>query len=244
MGDRMQGRVGLITGGASGIGLAIAERAVAEGAEGARVVLSDLDAALLAEREKVLGEAVASIAMDIRDEARNQAMVSLAVERFGRLDWAVNSAGVGAFAPIVDQTEAQWDAVVDVCLKGLFLSMKHEAKRMQAQGEGGVIVNIASLNAYQPAEGMSAYCSAKAAVEMLTRVGAMELGRDRIRVCGLAPGLVDTPLTAQISAIPGVRDEYLENIPLGRAGTVDDIASAALFLLSGDASWVSGTTLS
>jgi NAD(P)-dependent dehydrogenase (short-subunit alcohol dehydrogenase family) len=72
----------------------------------------------------------------------------------------------------------------------------------------------------------------------------MELGRDRIRVCGLAPGLVDTPLTAQISAIPGVRDDYLEDIPLGRAGTVDDIASAALFLLSGDASWVSGTTLS
>lgn len=239
--ERMQGTVGVITGGASGIGLAIAERALAEGA---RLVLADLDAGHLEQRRKELGERVATVALDVRDEDGLAGMVALAAERFGRLDWAVNSAGIGSYAPITEQTEEQWDAVVDVCLKGVFLSMKHEARQMRAQGGGGVILNIASLNSFQPGEGMSAYCASKAGVEMLTRVGAMELGRDGIRVCGVAPGLVDTPLTAPLSQIPGVREGYLENVPLGRAGTPQDVANAALFLLSDDAAWVSGATLS
>lgn len=133
--------------------------------------------------------------------------------------------------------------VNDICLKGVFLSVKHEARAMQAGGRGGAIVNIASINARQPAEGMAAYCAAKAGVEMFTRVAAMELGPSGIRVCGIGPGLVDTPLTAFQRDLPELRDAYLRNIPAGRVGTPGDIAGAAAFLVSDDASWISGDTL-
>jgi NAD(P)-dependent dehydrogenase (short-subunit alcohol dehydrogenase family) len=136
-----------------------------------------------------------------------------------------------------------WQDVVGTCLTGVFLSVKHEARVMAAHGDGGAIINIASLNARQPAEGMAAYCSAKAAVEMLTRVAALELGPAGIRVAGIGPGLIDTPLTAYQRDLPSFRQAYLDNTPMGRIGTTADIAAAALFLASDDASWVTGETL-
>lgn len=241
MGGRLQDRVAVVTGGASGIGLATAERFVEQGAF---VMIGDLNGALAEQEAKRLGARAVAAAVDVRVEAEIEALVEAAVRRFGRLDIAVQSAGLASFSPLVDQSEEQWDTVLDVCLKGVFLCMKHAARRMRAQGQGGVLLNIASLNAFQPGEGLSAYCAAKAGVEMLTRVGAMELGADRIRVCGIAPGLIETPLTAAARAVPAVREGYLENIPLGRAGTAADIAAAALYLVSDDADWVSGTTLS
>ncbi len=238
---RLQDKVAVITGGASGIGLATAERFVDEGAS---VVLFDVNAALLDEVASKLGEGVcATVAGDVTSEDDVAALVHTAVERFGRLDLSVNSAGVGGFAPIIEHPVEEWDRVVDICLKGVFLSIKHEAKQMVAQGEGGVIVNLASINARQAGEGMAAYCSAKAGVEMLTKCAGMELGRHGVRVCGIGPGLVDTPLTAFQNDFPQLRDAYVHNIPMGRAGTPRDIASAALFLVSDDAAWVSGTTL-
>ena len=180
---------------------------------------------------------------DLSGEAGAEAMVAETVKRFGRLDIAVNAAGIGTLAAVVDQTIEQWDAVLNLDLRGIFLSTKHEARQLIEQGDGGAIVNIASVNARQPGEGMSAYCSAKAGVEMFTKVAAMELARHQIRVTAIGPGLIDTPLTAPLMGIPGVREEYLENIPAGRAGTPDDIANAALFLVSDEATWVNGTTL-
>ena len=165
------------------------------------------------------------------------------MSQFGRLDIAVNCAGLGFAVPLVEQTEAQWDTVLDVNLKGVFLCLKHEARAMAAGGRGGVIVNIASINARQPAEGLSAYCAAKAGVEMLTRCAAMELGPQGVRVVGIGPGLVDTPLTAFQQERPHVREAFLANIPLGRVGAPRDIANAAVFLASDDASWISGDTL-
>jgi NAD(P)-dependent dehydrogenase (short-subunit alcohol dehydrogenase family) len=240
MGDRLTGRVAVVTGGASGIGRAIAERYVTEGAV---VVLGDLNGPLLEEAAAELGEACATSVGDVTVEADVEALVATAVERFGRLDIGVNCAGLGALAPITDLAVEQWDLVLDVCLKGVFLSIKHEARAMVAGGRGGAIVNIASINARQPGEGMAAYCSAKAGVEMLTRVAAMELGPSGIRVAGIGPGLVDTPLTAYQRDVPAFRDAYLESIPLGRVGRPGDIADAALFLASDEASWVSGDTL-
>jgi NAD(P)-dependent dehydrogenase (short-subunit alcohol dehydrogenase family) len=238
--NRLEGRVALITGGASGIGLAIAERYVGEGG---KVMLADLNGELLKEAEKQMGDACATIEANVTVEADMERAVAATVEHFGRLDIGVNSAGVGTYAVITDQTEEQWDTVMNICLKGSFLSMKHEGRQMIAQGDGGVIINISSLNSAQPGEGCSAYCSAKAGVNMLTRVGAMDLGPHKIRVCAIAPGLIETPLTGSIWEMPQLLEGYLENIPLGRAGVPEDIANAALFLASEDASWVSGETL-
>jgi NAD(P)-dependent dehydrogenase (short-subunit alcohol dehydrogenase family) len=233
---KLRDKVALVTGGASGIGRTFVE-------EGARVVVADRNRALLSDVEKELGPAGAAVPIDVTRELDVERAVADAVSRFGAVDVGVNCAGLGVSVPLTEQTEAQWDTVVDVCLKGVFLSMKHEARAMITAGRGGAIVNIASINARQPGEGLSAYCAAKAGVEMLTRVGAMELGPHGIRVVGIGPGLVDTPLTAFQQERPHVREAFLANIPLGRVGTARDIAQAAVFLASDDASWISGDTL-
>lgn len=241
MAGRFDAKVAVVTGGASGIGLGTAARLAAEGA---RVVIGDVDAgALPAAVEAIGGDAVAAgVRCDVTAEADVEALVAAAVDRFGNVDLAVNSAGVGTFAPITEHPVEEWDGVLAICLRGVFLAVKHEGRAMRDGGRGGAIVNIASLNARQPAEGMGAYCSAKAGVEMLTKVAAMELGRHSIRVAGVAPGLVDTPLTSYAHGTP-VEDAYRANTPLGRTGTVDDIAAAVCWLLSDEASWVSGDTL-
>jgi NAD(P)-dependent dehydrogenase (short-subunit alcohol dehydrogenase family) len=239
-GGRLRGRVALVTGGASGIGRETARRFVAEGA---RVVLGDRNEALLAEARAELGDACATAACDVRREPEVEALAELALSRFGRLDAAVNSAGLGALSPLVDHPLETGHEGLEVCLTGVFLAVKHEARRIAAGGRGGAIVNIASINARQPAEGMAAYCAAKAGVEMLTRVAAMELAPQGIRVCGIGPGFVDTPLTSFAKALPAIHAAYLKSIPLGRPGRPRDVADAAVFLVSDEASWVSGDTL-
>ena len=239
-GTRLEGRVAVVTGGASGIGRAIAEAYLTEGAS---VVLGDRNRALLDAAAGELGDRCATAAGDVTVEADVERLVATAVDTFGGLDLGVNCAGVGALAPLVDHDLQVWHDVVGTCLTGVFLSVKHEARAMAAQGRGGAIINIASINARQPGEGMAAYCSAKAGVEMLTRVAALELGPQGIRVAGIGPGLVDTPLTAYQRDMPAFRQAYLENTPMGRVGTTDDIAAAAVFLASDDASWVTGETL-
>ena len=239
-GNRLCEKTALITGGASGIGLGIAEKYVAEGAN---VVLVDLDAFKLEEAKQKLGEACDVAVANVTVESDVQRAVKLAVTRFGRLDIGVNAAGVGSLAPIVDLSYEEFSKIVDLCLKGVFLSMKYEAKQMTAQGSPAAIINISSLNSIQPAEGYAAYCSAKAGVNMLTKVGAMELGPDGIRVNAIAPGLINTPQTAPIFEMEPLYNAYLENTPMGRSGTIDDVANAALFLASDDSSWIAGDTL-
>jgi NAD(P)-dependent dehydrogenase (short-subunit alcohol dehydrogenase family) len=237
---RLEGKVAVVTGGASGIGRATADRFVDEGA---KVVLGDLNEAMLGVAAQELGDACATSSGDVTVEADVERLVGTAVDAFGRVDIGVNCAGLGTIGPVTDMTVEQWDLVLDVCLKGVFLATKHEARAMKASGGGGAIINIASINARQPGQGMAAYCSAKAGVEMFTRVAALELGPDGIRVCGIGPGLVDTPLTQYQRDMPAFREGYLQNIPMGRVGAPADIASAAAFLASDDASWISGETL-
>ena len=247
---RLDSKVALVTGAASGIGLGIARRFLQEGAS---VLLADLDGEGLAEATAALGEGAAGTVADITDEEDVVAMVAAAVERFGRLDVAVNAAyGVKPLpgdglapvgVPIADQSSEFFAAVIDVGLVGPYRCIKHEARQMVVQGGGGVIINLASINARQPAITMSAYCAAKAGVEMVTRCAALELGAHGIRVVALAPGLVDTPMTGFITSNEDFLARYLRDVPLGRAGNTDDIGSAALFLASDEASFVSGETL-
>ncbi len=231
---RLKGRVALITGGASGIGL---ECARVLRAEGAAVALMDLNATILASIADELG--VSTHVADVTDEESVSKAVDSVVEEFGGLDIAVNAAGAGGFGPIMALPLAEWRRVVDLCLTGTFICLKHEARTM---GDGGSIINITSLNAIQPAEGFASYASAKAGVAMLSQVAAMELGPRGIRVNAVAPGLIDTRATAGIMQ-SNLKDEYVENSPIARVGQTSDVASAVLFLASSESTWISGEQL-
>jgi NAD(P)-dependent dehydrogenase (short-subunit alcohol dehydrogenase family) len=240
MAERLAGRVGVVTGGASGIGAESARKFVAEGA---RVVLADRNEALLATMADELGDAAVTEVVDVTVEADVERMTARAVDAFGGLHFALNCAGLGTLEPVSDHSLEGWQTVIGVCLTGTFLSLKHEARAIAQTGAGGAIVNLASINAKVPSKGMSAYCSAKAGVEMLTRVAAMELGPQGIRVAGIGPGIVETPLTEYAKLLPAIGEAYLASVPLGRIGAPRDIADAATFLVSDEASWVSGETL-
>jgi NAD(P)-dependent dehydrogenase (short-subunit alcohol dehydrogenase family) len=223
----------LVTGAASGIGRAITERFVADGA---RVLAVDIDDAALATLAEQLGDRVVTAHCDVTDEASLAAVGALATE-LGGLTVAVANAGRGTFSPIVDHPLDEWRAIIDLCLTGVFLTVKHAAAAMH---DGGSIITIASLNATQPAEGMSAYCAAKAGVAMLTQVAAMELGHRRIRVNAIAPGLVQTSLTGMFFAIPGIVEEFIDNTTVGRFAVPTDIANMAAFLAGDESTFVSG----
>jgi NAD(P)-dependent dehydrogenase (short-subunit alcohol dehydrogenase family) len=208
------------------------------------VVLGDRNAEGLAALVDELGaDACASEVVDVTEPDDVQRLVARAESEFGPVDLALNAAGIGWYSPVHAHAVEQWDAVIDVCLKGVFLALRAESAAMLASNSKGVIINIASINAIVPAEGMSAYCAAKAAVAMLTRCAAMELGPHGVRVVGIGPGFIETPMTEYARHVDGVQQAYLDSIPLGRVGAPSDIADAAVFLASPEASWVSGTTI-
>lgn len=232
---RFDERVAVVTGGASGIGLATTRRLVAEGA---RVVVADLDGDALAAVAAELREAVVISRCDVTSEDDVAATMGLAHESFGRLDLAVANAGIGGATHLVDLDVADWNRTLAVNLTGPFLTIKHAAPAM---ADGGSIVVTASLNAVQPGVGMGAYCSSKAGAAMLVQVAAMELGARGIRVNAVAPGLVMTPLTEGVALFPPILDEYVENTTLGRYAQPEEIAGIIAFLCSDEASYVTGT---
>jgi 3-oxoacyl-[acyl-carrier protein] reductase len=230
-------RVAVVVGGASGIGWAVAQALVAEGC---RVTVADRNADAARDRAAQLGDPHTAVPVEVTDEATVQHLFDDVVGREGRLDVVVNCAGVSSFGLITELDADQFRSVVDICLTGAFLVIKHAGRHL---GDGGVLVSLTSLNARQPAVGMSAYCAAKAGLVMLTEVGALELAARGIRVNAVSPGFVHTPLTEPAVAIPGVLEDYLENTPLGRAGTPEDVADAVVFLCSPKSSWLTGEVL-
>lgn len=214
------GSVAVVLGGASGIGAACVE-ALQEAGYVVRV--ADLSG---------------PTPVDVTDEGAVSAFLDGVVAQEGALDLVVNSAGTSTLGLVTELAVEEFRRVVDVCLTGAFIVLKHAGRVV---GPGGSIISIASLNARQPGTGMAAYCSAKAGLAMLTEVAALELAATGVRVNAISPGLVPTPLTAPALDIPGVEDDYLENTPLGRAGRPDEIADAVLFLAG--AGWVTGEVL-
>jgi 3-oxoacyl-[acyl-carrier protein] reductase len=226
-------RIALVVGGASGIGWAVANGLTAEGC---RVTIADLNADGAAARAADLGPPHAGAGVDVTDEDT----VAALFDRTGPLDIVVNTAGIGGVGRITELPLEQFRAVVDVCLIGAFIVIKHAGRHLR---DGGSLVSLTSLNARLAAPGMSAYCAAKAGLAMLTEVAALELAARRIRVNAVSPGFVETPLTEGVKLVPGALEEYIENTPLGRVGTPTDVADAVLFLCSEKASWLTGEVL-
>jgi NAD(P)-dependent dehydrogenase (short-subunit alcohol dehydrogenase family) len=231
---RLAGKSALVTGAAAGIGRAITERFVAEGA---RVLACDVDEAGLATLVAAYPEAVVAQRCDVTDEGQ-VAAAAAATETVGGLDVVVANAGRGTFSPVVDHELAEWQSILDLCLTGVFLTLKHTGRVIR---DGGSMITIASLNATQPAAGMAAYCAAKAGAVALTRVVAMELGHRGVRANAIAPGLVETAATGAFFSLPGIVDEFVENSTVGRFAQPADVASLALFLASDESSFVSGS---
>ena len=232
---RFADKVAVVTGGASGIGLATTRRLVAEGG---RVVVADLAASSLADVDAELGDAVVTVEADISDEAAVAGLVATATERFGRLDIAFANAGIGSIARLADLSVEEWHRVLAINLTGPYLLIKHAGPAM---GPGGSIVVTASLNAVQPGVGMGAYCTSKAGVAMLVEVAAMELGPRGIRVNAVAPGLVMTPLTQAVTMLPAILDDYVDNTLVGRYAAPEEIAGVVAFLCSDEAGYITGT---
>ena len=238
------GKVGLITGAASGMGLATAQ-AFAEA--GAAVVLADLkeDAVKAAAQNLVAaGHKAIAVSCDVSDDAQVAAMVDRTIAEFGRLDAAFNNAGVMArILPTAESTREDWDRVIGINLRGVWSSMKHELRHMERQGSGA-IVNNASVGALTGNPGIGSYIASKHGVVGLTRTAALEYIKKGIRVNAVNPGLIDTQVARDV--VNGNEQAYAEiakHVPIGRAGRPEEIASAVLWLCSPGASYVVGHAL-
>ncbi|WP_448539044.1 SDR family NAD(P)-dependent oxidoreductase [Sphingobium yanoikuyae] len=246
----LAGRSAVVTGAAWGLGKATARR-LAEA--GASVLIADIDAeaaaATAAELAETFGVTVLSVRMDASDPAAISATADLAVSSFGKIDIWVNNAGIPSFVPLLDLDDAAFDEVIAVNLRGSFVGAREAARRMIEAGQGGVIVNVASLAGVMGiSQGQAAYCASKHGVVGLTRQLSIELAPDGIRVLGVAPGF---SLTEKTMFLAELDEEALSQIPipgiggsrLGRVGVSDDIARAILFCASDMALFMTGSTL-
>jgi len=240
---RLDDKVAVITGAASGIGGACALRFAREGAK-----IVGLD---VAEPKPEHRDAVAKAAsdvlwakVDVRDEASVERAISGALERFGRIDALVNAAGVSGVGTVDGLDAAEWDRVVGINLKGTFLVSKHVVRAMKAQGSGS-IVHLASIEGLEGFQAQAAYNASKGGVVVLTRNMAIDYGPFGVRVNCLCPGYIETPMTDMLKAagLEGIRDQFIALHHLRRAGKPEEVAACALFLCSDDASFVTGHAL-
>jgi NAD(P)-dependent dehydrogenase (short-subunit alcohol dehydrogenase family) len=239
----LEGKSALVTGGGSGIGLACARYLLRDGATVTIAGRSEeklRQAVAALELDIASGAAVCTVACDVTDESAVEAAVQTAATA-GRLDIAVANAGGGAAGPIVGMSLDEWRYTLDVNLSGTFLTVKHASRAMTAAG--GAIVAMSSIAGVLTHRFMSGYCASKAGLEMLVRCAADELGGLGIRVNAVRPGLVPTDLAAPLATDDAVVADYLDQMPLARLGTTDDIAAAVRWLAGPESSWVTGQCL-
>ena len=246
---KLKGKIALVTGGARGIGRAIAERYIAEGA---LVAIADLSADQAREVAEKFGDRARGFEVNVASPRSIEGMVADVVSHWGGIDILVNNAAVFDLAPIVEVTEASFDKLFGVNVKGLFFSLQAVARHMIARKQGGKIINMASQAGRRGEALVSIYCASKAAVISLTQSAGLDLIRHRINVNGIAPGVVDTPMWDDVDALfakyegrkPGEKKRLVgEAVPYGRMGLPEDHTGAAVFLASADADYVVAQTL-
>lgn len=240
----LKDKVALVTGASSGIGRAIA---LELGRQGVRVGVNhfnDASAAdaVVAEIESHAGQALA-LPGDVSQAADVQHMVEAVVARYSRLDILVNNAGIEKQAPFLEKSEAEWDRVIAVDLKGPFLCSQAAARYMAQGGHGGTIINISSVHEDLAFPGYSAYCAAKGGLRMLCRTLALELAPYHINVVNVAPGAIATPINRRTLEDPEKKAALEHAIPLGRIGTPEEIAALVAYLASDKAAYITGTTI-
>jgi NAD(P)-dependent dehydrogenase (short-subunit alcohol dehydrogenase family) len=243
----MNNRVALVTGASSGIGRATALAFAARGARVALAARREDELASLAKEIESRGGIATFVRTDVSVAREVERMVVHTVDAFGRLDYAVNNAGIeGPTVAITDLAEDDWDRVLDINLKGAFLCMKHESRAMLDAGHGGSIVNVGSINSFLGDAGGAAYVASKHGLVGLTTSASAELAPRGIRVNAVCPGMITTPMHERDRELLGdaVFDEVLlPKVHLRRAGTAAEIAATILFLCSDAASYITGSTL-
>jgi NAD(P)-dependent dehydrogenase (short-subunit alcohol dehydrogenase family) len=248
---RLEGKVAIVTGGASGIGEATVRRFIAEGA---KVLIADLQGEVAAALARSLGPDAAPFPCNVVHESEVAAAVGSAVERWGRLDILFNNAGFGgASGPLDETTVDEYETTMNVLLRSVFLGIKHASPVMKRQGSGSII-NTASVCAFEAGIGNQLYTVAKAGVVMLTKTAALELAEANVRVNAVCPGYITTPLAAGRPrgeneaervdrALDRLREANRDNQPIARSGEPDDIANMVLFLASDESQWVTGQAM-
>ena len=236
------GKAALVTGGGSGIGAGIALRFAEAGANvGLSYFSSEAGAEQVAKSIEALGRKAFTAQADVRSRVSVERLIGGTAENLGGLDVLINNAGIDPLTPLIEMTDEQWNEVVDTNLRGVYLCTQLGAKRMMQQAAGGAIVNIASIEAQNPAAMHSHYNATKAGIVMHTKAAARELGEHNIRVNVVSPGLIWEEGLEE--AWPDGVSRYLEAAPLGRLGKPDDVADACLFLASPAARWITGANL-
>lgn len=237
----LEGLSALVTGAASGNGRAIAQ---AFAREGASLTLADLNTGGLAETASLIAAAggrAEFVAADVSSKQDVEAMISASISNFGKLDILVNNAGILRGAPILDHSLEDWERLIAINLKGVFLGMQAAAAHMRQRGFG-VIINMSSSASVFPVPGKAGYAASKSGVSAMTRVAAWELGRYGIRVNAIAPGGIRTAMTVSAFSDPSM-PEWEARIPAGRAGEPEDVADVAVFLAGNGARYMTGQIL-
>jgi NAD(P)-dependent dehydrogenase (short-subunit alcohol dehydrogenase family) len=244
MTTELQGKVGIVTGGTSGIGRAAA---VLFAKAGAKVVVAgrrEEEGKETINLVRAAGGDALFVKTDVSRAAEVKALVQKTVEKFGRLDVAFNNAGIeGHWIPITEQSEEDWDRVIDINLKGTWLCLKYEIQQMLKQGSGGAIVNMASVAGFIGSAGVATYCASKHGVMGLTKAAALETARSGIRINVVCPAVIETPMGERAFGAPEMKKFALGLHPMGRFGKPMEISEAVVWMCSDRASFMTGQSL-
>ena len=244
MGRDLEGKVALVTGGTSGIGR---ETAVLFAKAGAKVVVAgrrEVEGQETIELIRAAGGDGLFVKTDVSQLAEVDALIKKTTEKFARLDFAFNNAGIeGVWSPIVRQSEEDFDRTININLKGVWLCLKYEIRQMLRQGGGGAIVNMASIFGLTGSAGIAAYSASKHGVLGLTKTAAVENAKSGIRVNAVCPGFVETPMSARTLRVPAVHEHIVNCHPIGRLGKPMEVAEAVVWMCSESASFITGQSL-